>query len=398
MSNKKHILLVAPFLTFPNEPGANRFITIAKLLSKEFDVTLVTSRFSHFLKAQRENIDKLDSINVVLLDEPGYKTNVSIQRLISHHVFCKKFERFLLNYDRKIDLVYSAYPLIKTNYILGKLKNQKNYKLIIDVQDVWPEAITGSIPMLSTCIGKYLLSPIIRYANKTYAYADGLVAVSQTYLERANVKKLPQPLIEAVFIGADKLYKKMETGKASEKLLVTYIGTMSGSYDLETVVKAAPLCHELVKFQFIGGGPEEEKLRKVNSELDGYVDFLGMHTYETAMKILVESDIAINPLKKTAEQSITNKLSDYFCCGLPIISCQENKEVQALLALGGGIQYSAGDPNGLSNALIEVAKNKEQLIYMQEINKKLGKERFFRPTSYLAIVKLIREVLGNDSQ
>lgn len=395
MLSKKHILLVAPYLTFPNEPGANRFITIAKLLSREFDVTLVTSRFSHFLKKQRVELIKLDGINVILLDEPGYKTNVSLERFMSHRIFCQNFEKFLLDYNKNIDVVYSAYPLIKTNYILGKLKVVKDYKLIIDVQDIWPEAIAGPIPILSTFIGKLLLSPLTEYANKTYAYADALVAVSKTYLDRANVRNIPESLTEVVFIGADKLYSKSIEKKVSQKLLVTYIGTMSGSYDLETVVKAAPLCQNHVNIQFIGGGPEENRLKKLNKELGGHVSFLGTYPYEQAMKILVESDVAINPIKKTAEQSVTNKLSDYFCCGLPIISCQENQEVKALLALGGGIQYKCGDFKGLSNILLKISNDREKLKYMQSINKVLGEERFFRPRSYLAISELIHKVIDN---
>ena len=47
---KKHILIVAPYITFPNEPGANRFIAVAKKLSQKYSVTLVTSKFCHILK------------------------------------------------------------------------------------------------------------------------------------------------------------------------------------------------------------------------------------------------------------------------------------------------------------------------------------------------------------
>jgi hypothetical protein len=53
---KKNILLVAPYVTFPNEPGDNRFISIAQLLSFEYNVTLVTSRFCHILKQQRKTL------------------------------------------------------------------------------------------------------------------------------------------------------------------------------------------------------------------------------------------------------------------------------------------------------------------------------------------------------
>ena len=108
MSNKKHILIVAPYLSFPEEMGMNRFIYLSQMLAEKFDITLVTSNYCHFLKKHRETVPYLDKVNVVLLDEIGYKKNVSIKRIISHHYFCHNFKKFLRNYTKKIDIVYSA--------------------------------------------------------------------------------------------------------------------------------------------------------------------------------------------------------------------------------------------------------------------------------------------------
>ena len=391
---KKNILLVAPYVTFPNEPGDNRFISIAQLLSFEYNVTLVTSRFCHILKQQRKNTPIIDGVNVVLIDEPGYNTNVSFARLYSHKIFCNNFINFFSSYSKKIDLVYSAYPLIKTNNIIGKLKTQRGYKFIIDVQDVWPEAITGPIPIFSSLLGRILISPISHYANKTYAYADALVAVSKTYLERADVNNLPIDHKKVVFIGANKLhYINHNKKNNSEKLVATYIGTMAGSYDLETVIKAAPLCHEQVKIQFIGTGPNESQLRNLNTQLGNHVEFLGAKNYKSAMVALCDSDLAINPIVATAQQSITNKLSDYFCCGLPILSCQENQEVKDLLALGGGKNYQSGNHKDLSDHLIAIAQNKSVLCQMSEVNKSIAKERFLREIAYKSILELINRLL-----
>ena len=391
---KKNILLVAPYVTFPNEPGDNRFISVAQLLSFEYNVTLVTSRFCHILKQQRKNTPIIDGVNVVLIDEPGYNTNVGFARLYSHKIFCNNFINFFSSYSKKIDLVYSAYPLIKTNNIIGKLKTQRGYKFIIDVQDVWPEAITGPIPIFSSLLGRILISPISHYANKTYAYADALVAVSKTYLERADVNNLPIDHKKVVFIGANKLhYINHNKKNNSDKLIATYIGTMAGSYDLETVVKAAPLCHEQVKIQFIGTGPNESQLRNLNTQLGNHVEFLGAKNYKSAMVALCDSDLAINPIVATAQQSITNKLSDYFCCGLPILSCQENQEVKDLLALGGGKNYQSGNHKDLSDHLIAIAQNKSVLCQMSEVNKSIAKERFLREIAYKSILELINRLL-----
>lgn len=391
---KKSILLVAPYVTFPNEPGDNRFISIAQLLSLEYNVTLVTSRFCHILKQQREKTPIINGVDVVLIDEPGYNANVGFARLYSHNVFCKNFRTFFSLFSRKIDLVYSAYPLIKTNSIIGKLKKQCGYKFIIDVQDVWPEAITGPIPIFSSLLGRILISPISTYANKTYAYADALVAVSKTYLDRADVNNLPEDHKRVIFIGANELhYINHNKKNNSDKLVATYIGTMAGSYDLETIIKAAPLCHKHVKIQFIGTGPNENQLRNLNTQLGNHVEFLGTKNYKSAMIALCDSDLAINPIVTTAQQSITNKLSDYFCCGLPILSCQENQEVKDILALGGGKNYESGNHKDLADNLISIAQNKSILYQMSEVNKSIAEERFLRKIAYKSIPELINRLL-----
>mgnify|MGYP005811511361 CR=1 FL=1 len=390
-----NILIVAPYVTFPDEPGANRFIAIARLLSKKHKVTLVTSRFCHILKSHRKNNKVLENIDVILIDEPGYSVNVGLARLYSHHIFCQNFHKFLSLYKTKIDLVYSAYPLIKTNYILGKFKEKLGFKLVMDIQDIWPESISGPIPLLSNHLGKLILSPITKYANQTYAYADALVAVSETYMKRADVNHLDTQYKEVVYIGADNLNFNSEINQSDQKkMIATYIGTMAGSYDLETIVRASILCHDKAEIQFIGTGPHEERLKKLNSELGGYVKFNGTMAYDQAMEKLKYSDIAINPIRSTAQQSITNKLSDYFCCGLPILSCQENLEVLKLLARGGGIYYQSGDSKDLAQKLILLAKNRAELNRMSAINKKIAQDCFLREKSYMKITCLVERLVG----
>lgn len=397
MQNKKHILLVAPYLTFPNEPGANRFITLTNMLSQEYEVTLITSRFCHFLKSQRTDAYPLKNVELVLLDEPGYTNNVSISRLTSHRVFCNNLIKYMESNTKPIDLVYSAYPLIYTNYYLGKNKHKFGYKLVIDVQDVWPDAIMGPISLFSNPLGKLTLAPVNKYANVTYGYADGLIAVSETYLKKADVNQLPQDKKASVFIGSERLFfdPNHHPSQAPDKPIVaTYIGTMAGSYDLDTIVRAAPLVKDKVHIQFIGTGQDESGLQALNKTLGGHVRFLGTMKYNDAMQILSQSDIAINPIKTHAQQSITNKLSDYFCCGLPILSCQENDEVKKLLSQGGGMQYVSQNPSDLAQKLLYLGAHRDNLSNMSEVNKNIAKSKFLRERSYIQIVDVVARVLS----
>lgn len=400
MYKKPKILLVALYTSLPEDEGVNRFWTIANMLSKSYDVTLLTSRFSHTRKSFYCDPNVKEDFEIVFLDEPGYKKNVGIARVFSHKIFCNNFKDYLKINGHKFDLVYSAYPLIYTNFILGIYKKRYSYKLIIDVQDVWPESIKGPIPILSGYMGKIILWPLSKYADKAYSFADGLVAVSETYLKRADIEKLPKNKKVVSYIGTENelncnTYLNNKRNFNSP-LIVTYLGTMAGSYDLGTVIKAASLCKEKVQIRMIGSGPHEKKLQKLNRIKGNNVKFLGVYPYNEAMTILSESDIAINPIKSMAQQSITNKLSDYLSCGIPILSCQQNPEVINILRKGGNIQYEPSNAEDLAQKLLYIEKNRALLNDISKANFKIAQKCLVRGVSYLDIMELVDSIIDSE--
>ncbi len=197
-------------------------------------------------------------LKVILLEESGYSKNVSLGRVTSHHRFVKHFEKWLENCrPGEQDVVYSAYPLIATNLLLGKHKARLGYKLIVDVQDVWPESFSSVVPFLKKVPHKLL--PFASRANRAYRYADALVAVSQTYLDRAKETN-PNVPGEVIYIGAD--FPKLDAAPAKDfgddKTRFFYLGTLSYSYDVETVCKGVRKLlddGENVELHIMGGGP-----------------------------------------------------------------------------------------------------------------------------------------------
>ncbi len=314
------------------------------------------------------------------------------QRLKSHYYFCNELKKYLRSHGEEFDVVYSAYPLIYSNYILGKSKSKFNYKLIMDIQDVWPESITGPMPILSGKLGDTLLTPLTRYADKTYSYADGLVAVSDTYLRRADIKKLPEDNKTIVYIGIPHTLKNNKykpSANTNQRLVAVYLGTLGGSYDLATVIKAAALCKDDIEIKIVGSGPDLVKLKNLDQSLGNNVEFLGSHPYDRAMEIISESDIVLNPIKSTAQQSMTNKLSDYLSSGIPILSCQTNPEVVEILKDRGNFIYQAGDHLDLAKQLKYISNDRLNLKQISELNFEFAQKHLFRDISYKKIISLI---------
>lgn len=387
-----NITIVAPYCSLPSEPHFNRFWYLAERLSQSHDVLLITSRFRHYDKSFRRHEDarnaSAERLKVILLDEPGYVKNVSLARLASHRTFVKNFERLLEGCrPHEWDIVYSAYPLMATNLLLGRHKARLGYKLIVDVQDVWPESFSSVVPFLKKVPHKLL--PFASRANRAYRCADALIAVSQTYLDRAKEAN-PNVPGETVYIGTDFAAIAPPPRFRSKTVRLFYLGTLSYSYDVETVCKGVRKLlddGENVELHIMGGGPDLEKLKQYENRA---IKFYGYLPYSEMMSIAKACDIAVNAIHSHAMQSVTNKLSDYMALQKPILNSQTNAEVLSLLNLLPHENYRSGDADSFARAAESLMAKQNGAIQSDEIVR-----RFRRDISYRKIVNLI-ERLANE--
>lgn len=383
-----NITIVAPYCSLPSEPYFNRFWYLAERLSQSHDVLLITSRFRHYDKSFRRHEDAAATSNgrlhVKLLDEPGYRKNVSLARVASHRVFVRNLARWLHSPQAaEQDIVFSAYPLIATNLLLGKHKARLGYKLIVDVQDVWPESFSSVVPFL-----KKVPHKLLPFASRANRYADALVAVSQTYLDRAKETN-PNVPGEVIYIGAD--FPKLDAAPAKDfgddKTRFFYLGTLSYSYDVETVCKGVRKLlddGENVELHIMGGGPDLDRLKQY--ACDG-IKFYGYIPYAEMMSVAKGCDISVNAIHSHAMQSVTNKLSDYMALQKPILNSQVNDEVAEVLTLLPHADYRSGDVDGFVQAAKDILKRKNDPVQSEEIVR-----RFKRDVAYQKIVNLIERL------
>ncbi|HGH7005785.1 TPA: glucosaminyl-a1,3-N,N'-diacetylbacillosaminyl-a1-diphospho-di-trans,octa-cis-undecaprenol synthase PglH [Neisseria meningitidis] len=384
-----NITIVAPYCSLPSEPYFNRFWYLAERLSQSHDVLLITSRFRHYDKSFRRHEDAAATSNgrlhVKLLDEPGYRKNVSLARVASHRVFVRNLARWLHSPQAaEQDIVYSAYPLMATNLLLGKHKARLGYKLIVDVQDVWPESFSSVVPFLKKVPHKLL--PFASRANRAYRCADALIAVSQTYLDRAKEAN-PNVPGETVYIGTDFAAIAPPPRFRSKTVRLFYLGTLSYSYDVETVCKGVRKLlddGENVELHIMGGGPDLEKLKQYENRA---IKFYGYLPYSEMMSIAKACDIAVNAIHSHAMQSVTNKLSDYMALQKPILNSQVNDEVTEVLTLLPHANYRSGDVDGFVQAAKDILKRKNDPVQSEEIVR-----RFKRDVAYQKIVNLIERL------
>ena len=396
---KKKILIIANFTKLPWEKGNSRFPYIINLIDKEkYDVELVTSSFSHGDKRQREKQPEDMNLDykITLIDEPGYKKNVSLKRFYSHHVFAKNVEKHLGQIE-KPDVIYCAVPSLDVAKVAAKYAENNDIKFIIDIQDLWPEAfkMVFNVPVISDII----FYPMKKTADYIYSKASSIVAVSKTYANRAAIvnKKFEKKL--SVFLGTDldyfdEAHKMFEIVPFDDVVRIAYIGTLGSSYDIKCVIDSIKILNDKgiknILFVVMGNGPLQEDFEAYSKEMDVNCDFTGRMAYEEMVGKLCSCDIAVNPIRKGSAGSIINKVGDYAAAGLPVVNTQESKEYRKLVE-----DYQIGFNVENGNA-VELAEKLELLYKDESLRKRLGKnnrrlaeEKFDRARTYKEIKKLI---------
>ena len=398
--NEKNVLIIAHFTSLPGESDFYRFQYLAEKIANRYNVTLVTSHFHHRSKTFRENSYETEKYKVQLINEPGYVKNVGFDRFISHRRFAKNIRLYLKGLNDSVDLIYCAYPTMGTAYIAGKYCQEKGIPFVLDIVDVWPESIKSAFSKFEKAVD-FLIFPITLFANKIYRLADNVVAVSETYLDRA-LKANPKAKEKAVvYIGTDADYfdglASAEFSKPVDEFWVSYIGTLSYSYDIPTVIKAMALLFDkypMIKFNVMGNGPFESAFKKEADSVKANIEFLGYLPHSEMYPILKNSDIAMNAIVGTAQQSITTKMGDYLCAGLAVLNSCLNKEIISIVNEENiGFNYMPGDYRKLAEHIEYLYKNREECTLKGQNSRKLANEKFDRKKSYKKIYDMIDRLL-----
>lgn len=397
------VLIVAPYSQTPEEKGNQRFNYIADLLGKDKrnNVELIMSSFSHKMKKQKNTKDnEIKKLNykVTFIYEPGYEKNISLKRFYSHYILSKNLKKYLEKLNYIPDVIYCSVPILDCAKTIGKYTQGKNVRFIIDVQDLWPEAfrMVFNIPILS----KIIFLPFEKEANSIYKNADDIVAVSETYLNRACKVNTKKKHTEVVFLGTDlekfdSFKEKINDKGKNDKIKICYIGTLGHSYNIKKVIDAMCVLKDKykennVEFIVMGDGPLKKEFELYNKNKKAECKFLGRLPYNEMVKKLCECDIAINPIKKKSAASIINKVGDYAATGLPVINTQESQEYRNIVEKY-NIGYNCDGDNeyDIAEKIEKLIKDEQLRKEMGKNNRKLAEEKFDRNKTYSKIVKLI---------
>lgn len=396
------IIIVANFPGMMDGSYTNRFCYLAKLMHKKGHVLeLIGSDFCHETKKVREKLEgELYPFKVSLLHEIPYSSNVCMQRLLSHYNWGKQVSNYLQTIE-KPDAIFCAIPSLTVGREVAKYCKRNKVKYIIDLQDLWPEAFAM---VIKNKLLQQVFLPMKWYVDVSYKSADLAVAVSDTYVNRILKvnKKLRSGI--SVFLGndGDAFDKGRDTyhlERKDDEIIVGYIGNMSTSYDISCVIDALAKVQkrghikQTIRFVLIGGGVDEEKLKKYANEVYPNTTFLGRKNYQEMAGLLCGCDIVVNPIVKGSVASIINKVGDYALSGKPVVNTQESIEYRNLVeTYNCGINCDCGNADQVANAIERLALDSSLREVMGKNATRLGREKFDRRYTYSKIVDTLEEL------
>lgn len=311
----------------------------------------------HVRLSQREVMDGITIHRVPLY--PSHDTS-ALHRILNYLSF--SLSAFLLGpcLIRKPDVIY-VYNLVTLGPPAFLLRFLFGAKVIIDVQDLWPESVANS-KMLRN---KAVLNVLNGICGWIYRGADQLTVLSPGFKQELINKGVAPGRIEVSYnwcdeasIGAHELLiGSVKPLQFAGKFVVLFAGAMGLAQGLDTVLDCAGLCREKltdVQFVMIGSGVDRQRLQKRAEEMDlDNVTFLPPRSMETMGEIFALADSLLVQLKDDPLFRITipSKTQAYLNAGKPIIMAMRGDAADLVRDAGAGMLCEPGNPRAMMNSI-----------------------------------------------
>lgn len=362
-------------LPFSSDVRPMRSDLIAAEASRRgWEVTIVRPNFCHHTKRfmQDELEVPPEAYRTLYLQCGGYQDHMSLRRVLFHIKYgVECFRHFFdSNPESQYDLCIFVSPPLEACFLAMLACKFRKIKFVIDLQDVWPDAIFKRLSLFKTVI----FSPFLAFQKllqiTTFKYSDSIISVSEGFLNRtARYRKtkfqddsvffLGYPAPQSSWSKAHTRKTGAEDHKGDSGLTFTYIGTLSHSYVLETVLSAASILNQLQvnsKFVIVGDGPDSERLREIGGHAEN-VAFLGWLEFSQISEVFGRTSIGLIPCDSDVD-TMPNKLFEFIYNRIPVLSSLEGEAQRFIASNNVGFSYDAYDVDGLVGLCLRLERDR----------------------------------------
>lgn len=354
----------------------------------------------HIRPWQRENLGGVRVNRVALC--PSHDRS-GVRRMLNYLSFafsCLLFGPWLVS---KPDVIY-VYNLVTLGPAAFLLRGLSGAKVLLDVQDLWPESVFNS-GMLKNRILLRLLTIICAWV---YRQADWLTVLSPGFKPALVQRGVVADRIEVIYNWCHETTQKpalydealtQELGFA-DRFNVLFAGTMGVTQGLDTVLEAAFLCSAQapnVQFVLMGDGIDRARLEALVMERGlSNVKFLPRQAPEEMGRFYALADALLVHLKDDPLFRITipSKTGAYLYMGKPIIMAMQGDAADLVRQAGAGLFCPPQDPAALAETVVKLAAmpaaERERLgragaqFYTENLSMRAGVARFEQRMQILA--------------
>lgn len=337
------VWIQSPFDSLPQEGHRReRYWLMAEALAAAgHEVIYFTGDFSHVTKCRRkEVVSGNPSISIVMLPTRPYHRNVGLARLLSHRAYAREWMRAAISLGIKSpSVIISSFPTISAASAAVDIGRRFEAKVVIDIQDAWPQTFERLAPQGMRWLAKLLLWPLHAKAGRIFKEADWVTGTSERYRELVGRSDYYRAYLG---IDLESALPAKSQRDAQSRIRIAYAGNLGRTYDLKTAVKA------------VEGNPDFEL------EVAGFgnfattcsrVRFRGMLSSGELQKMLDGCDVGLIPMRADSWVGLPNKLFDYSASGLAVVSSLAGETEELIGKYRCGATYRPGDSVSLASAV-----------------------------------------------
>jgi glycosyltransferase involved in cell wall biosynthesis len=283
---------------------------------------------------------------------------MSVNRIINHYAIAHKFSK-LARLESQPDIILCSFPTIELSLAATRYGKERNIPVVIDVRDLWPDIIVDLFPKKIRWLVKAASFVFFKNTQKVFRECTSIIGVSDGYLQwglsyagrKRNIEDAVFPLCYRKPIVTENQIKNAKValiniGVDSSKIICWFVGMFGKTYNLSTVIDAANQLDKKginnVQFVLSGDGENYSKWFKQAQGLSNVV-FTGWVNFPQISYLMSIADIGLAAYAEGAPQGLPNKIFEYLCAGVPILSSLKGETETLLSSNGCGLTYNASD-------------------------------------------------------
>jgi colanic acid biosynthesis glycosyl transferase WcaI len=323
---------------FPNYPGGK--------LYEGYNVRAIA----------REQIGKL---HVTRLAIYPYHGKSAFKRALAYLSFSISAAIYLLYYAQKNDIIYVFYPALTAGYSALLAKVFRGSKVVIDVQDIWPDSLEAT-GMIKSRLLHRILGLVCRLQ---YRFADHLVVLSRGFRDLLVSRGADPEKVSVIYNWAEEASAPASRAPLAyhpaDRFRALFAGNMGAAQGLSTLIEAAAIVENErpdVAFYFMGSGIEVGALRAQAEACARNVSFVPRVPLEQVHSYLTEADCLMVHLRPDPLFAITipSKTQAYLYAGRPVLMAVEGEAADLIEGAGAGLAARPGDARDIADKIIRL--------------------------------------------